>query len=60
MVCCQLLLDRSVGIRVAGSGEPLGLLRTAGSGGDVGVTTGGSLGGVRCLRLWPRLVINQK
>ena len=66
VVCHRLLLDRSVGMREAGSGEPLGLLRTADSGGDVGVTTKGLLGGVRYLRLfclwfWPRwLVIHRE
>ena len=50
MTCRGLLLDRSVGIREAGSGD-LGLLRTADSGGDVGVTTEGSLGGVCRSRL---------
>ena len=51
-----LLLDRSVGIREAGSGELLALLGASGSGGDVGVTTGGSLRVVLFLRLSPRLV----
>ena len=37
-------------MRVAGSGEPLGLVCTAGSDGNVGVTTGGLLGGVRFVR----------
>ena len=44
LVCPLSLVDRSVGIRVGGIGESLGLLRTAGSDGDVGVTTGGLLG----------------
>ena len=60
VVCRQLLLYRSVGMRVAESDEPLGLLRTAGSGGDVGVTTREFLDGVSCLRLWSCLVIHQK
>ena len=38
-------------MRVDGSGDPLGLLRITGSGGDEGVTTGRSLGGVRCVLL---------